>query len=307
MVGDSVRTVAGLAVERGAVARFARAVFDPAPVFLDPAAARDRGHPAIPAPPTFTRVAYFPHNRPDGVGTDGGFDLGFERGRTVHGEQAYEYERPLAVGDVLGGETELVSVSQREGSGGRTLTFGVLETTFRDDDGDGDVVLRARRTRIEVGAEGTASTGAGAEGPGRGEEGTPWPEATAETGREDGTPTLRVGPLSRVDVARYAGASGDFNPLHVSDPAARAAGHPGVFAHGMLTAGVAGRYVRRRVGLSSLRSFETRFEDTVWPGDRLTVSGSVVDGDAAAPSELAVRVRTDDGRTVLTGSATARR
>jgi acyl dehydratase len=312
MVGDSVRTVAGLSVERSAVARFASAVFDPAAVFSDPAAARDAGHPAVPAPPTFTRVAYFPHNRPAGVGVDAGFDLGFDRGRTVHGEQAYEFERPVYVGDVLGGETELVSVFQRTGSGDRTLTFGVLETTYRDDDGDGETVLRERRTRIEVGSDGDAAAPTDERGEREtGETGTdgartddgPWPAATVESGGGD-APTLRVGPLSRVDFARYAGASGDFNPLHLSDPAARAAGHRSVFAHGMLTAGVAARFARERVGLAALGTFETRFEDKVWPGDRLRVSGSVTEGDATDPAAISILVETGDGRTVLTGSAT---
>lgn len=308
MVGDSVRTVAGLAVERSAVAPFARAVFDPANVFSDETAARDAGHPTIPAPPTFTRVAYFPHNRPAGVGVDAGFDLGFDRGRTVHGEQAYEFERPVYVGDVLGGETELVSVFERDGSGGRTLTFAVLETTYREDDGDGETVLRERRTRIEVGSDGDSSEEVdGSDAVDTPYDDAPWPEATVDSGTVDGEPTLRVGPLSRVDFARYAGASGDFNPLHLSDASARAAGHRSVFAHGMLTAGIAARFVWRWVGLSSLETFETRFEDKVWPGDHLHVTGSVTDGTVDVPTALDIRVRTDDGRTVLTGLATVRR
>lgn len=298
MVGERVRSVAGLAVERSAVAPFARATFDARPMFADADAAREAGHPAIPAPPTFTRVSYFPHNRPAGVDANA-FDVGFEKGRTLHGEQAYEYERPVYVGDVLGGTTELTDVFRREGSGGRTLTFAVLETVYRDDDGDGERVVTERRTRIEVGDDGTGGeneeTGEGGES--RADEGGHG--ATARTTDAE----LRVGPLTRVDFARYAGASGDFNPLHLSDPAARAAGHRSVFAHGMLTAGIAARYARERLGLASLRAFRTRFESQVWPGETLVVTGETTAG--ANATALALHVETADGRTVLTGDASA--
>jgi hypothetical protein len=57
-------------------------------------------------------------------------------------------------------------------------------------------------------------------------------------------PEIRVA-LRRVDLVRYAGAAGDFNPIHFSDHAAVALGLPGVIAHGMLTMGLAGRVVTR--------------------------------------------------------------
>lgn len=147
LVGETRETVRNLRVERGIVAEFARAIGDPASIYTDPDAAREAGYPAIPAPPTFTRVAYFPRYRPDGVGRDLGFDLGFEPDRVVHGEQEYEYERPIYVGDVLSGETTLLDVYQKTGGGG-TLTFAELETSFFD--ADGDRVQVARNTRIET-------------------------------------------------------------------------------------------------------------------------------------------------------------
>ncbi|MDZ7746567.1 MAG: MaoC family dehydratase N-terminal domain-containing protein [Halobacteriales archaeon] len=67
----------------------------------------------------------------------------------IHGEQAYEYERPLYVGDVLTGDTTLTDVYQRDGEGGGTMTFAVLETAFTDE--DDDLVLTATGTSIETG------------------------------------------------------------------------------------------------------------------------------------------------------------
>lgn len=58
----------------------------------------------------------------------------------------------------------------------------------------------------------------------------------------------RVFPLRRADLVRYAGASGDFNPIHWNERAAAEAGLPGVLAHGMLTMATAGRLVTDWVG-----------------------------------------------------------
>lgn len=148
LVGDTRRTVEGFEVERGKVAEFARAIRDPADVYLDEAAARDAGYETIPAPPTFARTARFPRYRPENVDRPLGFDLGFDPARVVHGEQEYEYERPLYVGDVLAGETTVEEVSRRDGGWGGTLTFGVFRTDFADE--TGEHVLSARNTRIET-------------------------------------------------------------------------------------------------------------------------------------------------------------
>lgn len=149
MVGDTHRTVVDFAVERGKVAEFARAVRDPADVYLDEDAAREAGYETIPAPPTFARTSFFPRYRPEGVGHDLGFDLGFDRSRVVHGEQSFTYDRPLYVGDVLTGDTTLSDVYQRDGRGGGTMTFAVLTTEFTDE--SGARVLEAENTRIETG------------------------------------------------------------------------------------------------------------------------------------------------------------
>lgn len=149
MVGDSVITATDLEVEAGKVDEFARAITDENPVYQDEAVAEERGYDAIPAPLTYTRVAYFPRYRPEGIDEDLGFDLGFQREYVVHGEQEYEFERPVVVGDVLTGTTTLTDLYQREGSRGGTMTFAVFETEYTDQ--DDETVLVERFTRIETG------------------------------------------------------------------------------------------------------------------------------------------------------------
>ena len=85
------------------------------------------------------------------------------------------------------------------------------------------------------------------------------------------------GPLERVDIVRYAGASGDFNPIHTDEGYARATGAPTVFAMGMLPAGYLAHAVADWFGGSqNLRRFKVRFTTRVWPGDEIACTGRVV-------------------------------
>jgi acyl dehydratase len=151
LIGESRQTVADLFVEAGKVAEFARAIGSKNPVFYNREAATNAGYDHIPAPLTFTRVAYFPRYQAGGDDSSFGFDLGFDPKRTVHGEQEYEYVRQLIVGDTVYGTTRLADVYQKTSSSGRALTFAILETTYTDQ--NEDLVLTERRTRIEIGSE----------------------------------------------------------------------------------------------------------------------------------------------------------
>lgn len=150
-IGKSKRTVENFEVEAGKVEEFARALRDENPIYRNREAARSAGYEDIPAPPTFTRVSYFPRYRPDGIDENLGFDLGLQSENVLHGEQEYEYARPLIVGDVLSGVTTLVDVFQSEGSRGGIMTFCVYETEYRDQ--DGELVVTERVTRIETGGD----------------------------------------------------------------------------------------------------------------------------------------------------------
>jgi acyl dehydratase len=88
-------------------------------------------------------------------------------------------------------------------------------------------------------------------------------------------PPFVVQNLTRTDLVRYAGASGDFNPIHHDQTFAEAAGNPTVFAHGMLNAGFVSKCVTDYVGTPNLRKFRVRFATRVWPGDTITCRGKV--------------------------------
>ncbi|CAO5152778.1 Acyl dehydratase [Frankia sp. AiPs1] len=93
----------------------------------------------------------------------------------------------------------------------------------------------------------------------------------------DTLPERAFGPISRTDIVRYQGASGDFNPIHHDEEFARSAGFPTVFSVGMLQAGYVATYLTDLFGPDNVRRFGVRFEEQVWPGDVLTVTGTVSD------------------------------
>lgn len=119
-----------------------------------------------------------------------------------------------------------------------------------------------------------------------------------------------VDDLTRTQIVQYAGASGDYNPLHSDEIfATKVAGYPGVFAHGMLTMGITGRLLTDWVGDGRLLRYGVRFVKQVWPGDTLTASAEVTSvghGEGGATAEFAVETRNQAGEVVLAGTASAR-
>jgi acyl dehydratase len=121
-------------------------------------------------------------------------------------------------------------------------------------------------------------------------------------------PAVVVENLSRTDLVRYAGASGDFNPIHHDEGFAQAAGNPTVFGHGMLTAGFVARCVTDAVGIEGLRRFKVRFATRVWPGDTITCAGTITrkyeaEGEHRVDGE--VQASNQKGEVAVTGSFTA--
>jgi len=116
--------------------------------------------------------------------------------------------------------------------------------------------------------------------------------------------------LTRTQIVQYAGASGDYNPLHTDATYAQeVAGYPGVFAHGMLTMGMTGRAVTDWVGNGRLTAYGVRFTSQVWPGERLvarlTVKGVRTEGGTDLV-DLDVVTVNSEGAAVISGYATAR-
>jgi acyl dehydratase len=119
-----------------------------------------------------------------------------------------------------------------------------------------------------------------------------------------------VDDLTRTQIVMYAGASGDYNPVHSDEKfTTEIAGYPSVFAHGMLSMGMTGRVLTDWVGDGRLTKYGVRFSKQVWPGDTLTATATVADvryeGDTPF-ADFTVVTTNQDGESVLVGSATAR-
>lgn len=114
--------------------------------------------------------------------------------------------------------------------------------------------------------------------------------------------------LTRTDLVMYAGASGDFNPMHHDEVKAQAAGLPSVFGHGMFSMGLLGRAITDWVGLASLRSFSVRFTKQTWPGETLVSKVVVTEkrkDDGEGVVALEVSLLNADGEVKVAGEATA--
>lgn len=115
--------------------------------------------------------------------------------------------------------------------------------------------------------------------------------------------------LTRTQIVQYAGASGDYNPIHSDQVfATEVAGYPSVFAHGMLTMGLTGKMLTNYVGDGRLTKYGVRFSKQVWPGDTLTSVATVeaIRDDDGPVVDLTLTTTNQDGDVVLSGSATAR-
>jgi acyl dehydratase len=115
--------------------------------------------------------------------------------------------------------------------------------------------------------------------------------------------------LPRVLMVQYAGASGDYNPIHTDEPYAKeVAGYPTVFAHGMLIMGVIAGLVTEFIGDGTLTKYGGRFVGQLWPGDDLSASVEVMSIDAddsGAQAHLSVHARNQAGTPLFTGTAVA--
>lgn len=115
--------------------------------------------------------------------------------------------------------------------------------------------------------------------------------------------------LTRSSIVQYAGASGDYNPLHTDERYAREiAGQPTVMAHGMLTMGLTGSAVMSALGGTPLVRFGGRFLGAVWPGDSLTLTlqvDQITEHDSFDLVELTLTTLNQHREPVFSGSAAA--
>ncbi|GGK30671.1 MaoC family dehydratase [Caldalkalibacillus thermarum] len=115
---------------------------------------------------------------------------------------------------------------------------------------------------------------------------------------------LTLPPVTRLELIKYAGASGDYNPIHTIDEEAQKAGLPGVIAHGMLTMAKMGRLFSPYLHQGYLKEFQTRFVGMVFVGDTITVSGKVIEKEETEQGDVYtfdVQARNQKGVSVASG------
>ncbi len=124
----------------------------------------------------------------------------------------------------------------------------------------------------------------------------------------DKIPELVMSNLNRTQFVKYAGASGDFNPIHHDQTFAEASGFKTVFAMGMLSMGYLSRILTDYFGVGNVTKFGVRFAAMTWPGDNITCKGIITkkysDG-ARNLVDLDVFCENQKGEKTLIGSATA--
>jgi acyl dehydratase len=114
--------------------------------------------------------------------------------------------------------------------------------------------------------------------------------------------------LTRTDLVKYAGASGDFNPMHHDEVLAKASGQPSVFGHGMFSMGLLGTAITNYVGVGNLTRYQVRFARQTWPDEVLStkvVVTAVREEGGTKLVDLAVTLSNADGEDKVVGEATA--
>ncbi|MDX6285155.1 MAG: hypothetical protein QOG53_640 [Frankiales bacterium] len=126
--------------------------------------------------------------------------------------------------------------------------------------------------------------------------------------KEGDAAPVRSHTLTRTDLAQYAGASGDYNPMHHDEVKAKAAGLPSVFGHGMFSMGLLAAAIQDYIGVGNLTSYTVRFAKQTWPDDVLTTEILVKakrNEDGKNLVDLDVKLNNQNGEAVVTGEATA--
>lgn len=123
----------------------------------------------------------------------------------------------------------------------------------------------------------------------------------------DALPSFEHQSVSRTDLVKYAGASGDYNPIHHDEPMATQFGLPSVFAHGMLSMGLLSNVLVAFGGPACVERFDVQFRAITWPGDKVTCTGKVTakrEEGGAKLVDVELQCETKPGTRSIIGSAT---
>lgn len=113
--------------------------------------------------------------------------------------------------------------------------------------------------------------------------------------------------VTRTDLVKYAGASGDYNPMHHDETLATRVGMPSVFAHGMFSMGLLSNVLVAWAGPASVKRFDVQFRAITWPNDKITCTGKVKAKREEGGEKLVdvdLQCETKPGTRTIIGSAT---
>lgn len=253
-------------VERIALRKFVEAIGETNPIYYDDEYARSTPYGSIIAPPTFCRTFH--------SGAIPG--LRMPREGIIHGEQSYTYFKPLKPGDEVYCRSRLADVQEKEGRSGKMI-FVTIEQDGRDSNGElfftssQVAIIREEALKREQVLQDTGKPAQISK-----------PETAGKTPRfaqfspGDEMEPKEMPPVTRMDLIKYSGASGDFNPIHTIDEVAQEMGLGGIIAHGMFSMARMGSFLTDWAGPEgTLVSWGVRFSAMVRPGDVITYRGTI--------------------------------
>ncbi len=268
---------------------FAQAIGEKNPIYYDEEYARTTKYGRVIAPPTFClslRTADIPGLWIAPVGR-------------IHAGQRFIWNRPIFADEMVSIEQVITNTFEKTGKKGQMI---FLEQTKNVYDAEDKLICSFIVTTITMASLFPADLSA-----------LSAPSAAAEEWKERPSPKMEVGlrfsevelpPVNRMDFVYYAGASGDFNTIHIIDSEAQKVGYPEVIAQGMFTAALQSRVAEAWIGDGyRLKDYSLRLAGPVFPGDVLRFNGTVVEADAeAGTAKVDYQVDNARGQTVLTGS-----
>lgn len=287
LVGHETRAETGT-IHAEDIRQFADAVGDHNPIFRDAAAAQLAGFRQIPAMPTFVTRFRVPF-------AESGLDP--EKSQVLHGEQEYEYTRPLYAGDEVSVRTRVASIRQSARAGG----MAIMTLEQLGDSTGGERLFTGRATVIVRDAPPDAAAGAAAAS-------APSASAKAKSAVPEGEAIAElVKHVTQDQINAYAEVSGDHNPIHLNPEAARAVGLEGTIAHGMLDMAFLAQMLTDWLTASQerhgwVRRLKARFQAMVRPGDAVICHGVQTAHDGET-HRLEVWMDNEDGQRVITGDA----
>lgn len=289
--------------EAGAIRRFAIASLETNPIYYDEEYARTTPYGTIIAPPNFVRSFFFPPILP----VEG--KLLPIRGR-VHGSQNFEYLKPIKAGDTVYCRSTLISAREKQGSSGYLL-FITFEHAALDENGEAYSLGYNTSVYKEALLKSTDPMRFSTWYPKIPDDA--WLNDMPRGNAEQVAVGDKIGPvcipeITRTWISQWAGATGDFNPIHLDEVKAAESGMGGCVAHGMLSATVATRIFGAWLGnLGYMTKSTTRFSAPVRPGECLTMEATVTavnQTENGTEAEWDYTVKNASGSNVLVGTLT---